>query len=112
MRKTLIATAVSVAISGSAWAGDITQSSADGDDTLEATSTNTVTATDIGNDKSTGDNRGNDGTAAAEGYGTAAANNGSSSTSTSGPAGKLARNVCCAPASRFTFDCTEPRIVT
>src|SRR5262245_44256814 len=62
MRKTLIATAVSVAIFGPAWAGDITQTSAAGDDTLTATNTetstdtNTVTATDIGNDKSTGDN--------------------------------------------------------
>ena len=82
MHKTLIATAVGVALAGSAWAGDISQTSGDGDGTLEATSTTdvSVTATDIGNDKSTGDNRGNDGSAAAEGYGTAAANNGSTST--------------------------------
>ena len=60
MRKSLVATAVSAALLGPVWAGDINQQSAAGDDTLTATSTDTFT--DIGNDKSAGDNRNNDGT--------------------------------------------------
>src|SRR5262245_7237342 len=78
MRRSLIATAVGVALAGPVWAGDINQQAGMGDDTLEATSTDTFG--DIGNNNSTGDNRNNDGTAGADGNGTAAANNGSTST--------------------------------
>src|SRR5690349_7476460 len=80
MRRTLIATAVGVALCGSAWAGDINQQSGMGDDTLEATSTDTTTTTTTTD--ASGDNRGNDGAATADGYGTTAANNGSTSTAT------------------------------
>ena len=79
MRRSLIATAIGIALFGtSAWAGDIDQRSAAGDDTLTATSTDS----DQNNDKSTGDNRNNDGAATADGYGNSAANNGSTSTAT------------------------------
>ena len=45
MRRTLIASAVGVALCGSAWAGDISQTGGMGDDTLSATSTDTTTTT-------------------------------------------------------------------
>jgi len=80
MRRTLIASAVGVALCGPLWAGDISQTGGMGDDTLSATSTDTTTTTvDI---DASGDNRDNDGAAGADGYGTAAANNGSTSTAT------------------------------
>ncbi len=73
MRRSLIAVAVSAALCGPLWAGDISQQSGMGDDTLSATSTDTTTNTTT----TSGDNRNNDGAAAADGLGTAAANNGS-----------------------------------
>ncbi|MGD7200935.1 hypothetical protein ACQCRF_23100, partial [Ralstonia pseudosolanacearum] len=102
MKKTLLATAIAMGlgVSGAAWADIGNTASGAGDKTQTNTSTitntTTTTTTDTSsrtstrntdnsnqnNDQSQGSNRDNSGWAHAEGYGTAAANNGGTAVST------------------------------
>ncbi|KFX26376.1 signal peptide protein, partial [Ralstonia solanacearum] len=102
MKKTLLATAIAMGlgVSGAAWAdiGNTASGAGDKTQTNTSTITNTTTTTDTNtssrtstrstdnsnqnNDQSQGSNRDNSGWAHAEGYGTAAANNGGTAVST------------------------------